>query len=140
MAAQDAGIGTTLPMGQRKPASHSTHAVAPLSPWYEPSAHGPHCWLVLPAANVPALHAVGAVEPAKQYEPSPHASHPSALGWPTWLLKRPASHGAALPLMLPASQKYPASHAPEHAASLSPVVSPYRPAGHALASDEPAGQ
>ena len=33
---QDAGIGTTLPAGQSKPALHSMHAVEPAAFWYVP--------------------------------------------------------------------------------------------------------
>ena len=59
-------MGTTLPCGQRKPVSHSTHAVAPVAFWCEPSAHGVHCLLVSAAAYVPASHGVRSLGPAKQ--------------------------------------------------------------------------
>ena len=72
-ATHAAGICTTLPFGQLKLAAHSTHAVALAASWYLPSAHAVQSWLLALAANVPALHSVAEVAPAKQKLPAGQA-------------------------------------------------------------------
>ena len=103
-SSQDAGMRALEPGGHMKPSPHVTHSVAPSLPWYLPSTHIGHCWLVGSAVAVPFPHGVGTVEPAKQKLPAPHAPQLAALPCPASLLYRPASHGADLALMLPASQ------------------------------------
>ena len=62
-ASHAAGICTTLPVGQLKPAAHSMHAVAPAVLWYVPSAHAAQSAKPDALATEPAAHGVGAAAP-----------------------------------------------------------------------------
>ena len=124
-AAHAAGICTTLPVGQLKPAAQSMHAVAPAASWYVPSPHAVQSWLLALAANVPALHSVAEVAPAKQKLPAGQAWHSCWPPSPLALPKLPAAHGRSTPL--PSSQWEPAAHS-KHA--VWPAEFWYLPAVH----------
>ena len=70
----DAGIWTTLPRGQPKPASHSMHAVEPARFWYVPSSQLVHEGLDAFAAKVPAGQTAGADAPMLQAWPAGHSA------------------------------------------------------------------
>ena len=96
-----------LPVGHLVPTSHSMHADAPESLWYEPSWQGMHWSLVL-RANVPGEHSRGATEPWMQACPAGHGAHPSAEVRPVALLEVPLGHSAAA--AVPLGQYPPALH------------------------------
>jgi hypothetical protein len=79
-----------------------------------------------PAVQLP-LHAALDISFTPPYVPAGHALHEPAP--PT--LYCPAAHIAAVPLVDPAGQAYPALQLPLHPALDRPAVAPYVPAGHA---------
>lgn len=91
---QSSGMGATLPSAHLCPASHSLHAVAPSSPWYEPSGQIVHRPLRLAAAYVPLLHAVASSAPATQKAPAGQSWHSLAPFSPGVLLYVPCMHGS----------------------------------------------
>ena len=86
----------------------SLQAVAPVAPWYLPSAHAVHSWLLALAVYVPALQLAAAVAPAKQKVPGGHAWHSCWPLSPLALPKLPPAHGRST--LLPATQKWPSPH------------------------------
>jgi hypothetical protein len=122
------------------PAGHRLHDPAPPA-LYWPTAHMAAVALVLPATHAyPALQLpehVAFLRPTDPpYTPAGHRLHdpaPASLYWPT-------GHTAAVALVLPATQKCPAAHAPSHSDDDSPPIDPKRPAEHKplqLATDSP---
>ena len=109
------------------------HAVAPAAFWYVPSPHAEQSWLLALAANVPALHSVAEVAPAKQKPPAGQGWQPSCEVSPLSLPNEPAPHG--LVTDAPSSQMPPSSHATQ---SVAPSPSWYVPAAQALHDAAPA--
>ena len=75
---QVAGIGTLEPRGQRKPGPHGRHSVAPPALWYVLSGQSEQSELRMPAAKLPALQLIGAIEPATQNAPDGQSRHSEA--------------------------------------------------------------
>jgi hypothetical protein len=112
------------------PAGHALHTPA-LPMLYRPAVHIAAVALVDPATQAcPALQLP--LQPALDrpavapYVPAGHALHTPAP--PT--LYRPAAHIAAVALVDPATQAYPALQLPLHSTDVRPSVAPYVPAGH----------
>ena len=97
----DAGICTTEPSGQRKPASHTTHAVAPSPAWKVPAAQAEQSWLAPPAAYVPLAHTVASVAPKLHAWPGGQAWQSSCDVSPVTLPKLPPSQGRSMLLRVP---------------------------------------
>ena len=57
--------------------------------------------------NVPDLHSVGEVEPARQYPPASHVEHASSVDSPVALEKEPAGHAV---IVVVSGQKNPSGH------------------------------
>ena len=92
---QEAGFCMALPCGQRYPASHALHAVAPSAPWYLPSSQLLQAaWRPL-AANVPGVHGTGLVAPMPHAAPAGQAWQLSTELRPVWLPNRPDGQGRA---------------------------------------------
>mgnify|MGYP003326669481 CR=1 FL=1 len=126
-ALQAAGICTTLPLGQLNPAAHSMHAVAPAAFWYVPSTHTAQSWLFALAANVPALHSVAEVAPAKQKLPAGQAWQPDCAARPDALPNEPLAQRATVGA--PSTQKPPTVHSSQ---AVWPASSWYLPASQAV--------
>ena len=83
------------PLGQKSPASHSLHAIAPVSFWYEPDEHMVHCADEAVGAWLPGLQAVGETTPVPHALPAGHDVHSAALLRLSALEKLPDGHGNA---------------------------------------------
>ena len=66
------------PSGQKLPASHALHPVAPVPSWNVPAPHGSHVAFPVWLEKLPAPHADGRVLPAAQKCPSGHGVHSGA--------------------------------------------------------------
>ena len=70
------GSGALLPSSQYEPATHSKHAVWPLTFVKLPAAQLAHESELELGAAVPAGHRDGAIEPERHMLPAGHAWHP----------------------------------------------------------------
>ena len=102
-----------LPVARHAPGEHAAHAPAPTA-----------------LLNVPAGHAVGAVEPAGQKEPATHVAVHALVGRPVTFPNVPA--GQSKGATERAGQYEPGGQAPLQALVCSPAVAPKKPAGHAF--------
>ena len=107
------------------PAPHSVHTPAPPTE-YCPTAHTDAVLFVDPAPHAyPALHAppqLLVVSPAvAPYTPAPHMLHTLDPG----PLHCPATQTAAVLVVDPAGQRYPALQLPEHTDVDRPATAPY---------------
>ena len=114
-----------------RPAAHTVHDAAAVSE-YLPAAHIDAVALVDPAAHAyPAaqlpLHTGDDRPGTAPYRPAAHKMHDAA---PTSEYL-PAAHKDAVALVDPAAHAYPAVQLPLHAGDERPGTAPYRPAAHA---------
>ena len=90
------GRGALLPSSQYEPATHSKHAVWPLSFMKLPAAQAAQLPWPVCGCTVPGLHSVGSAAPVEQKAPSGQMTQSSALVM-TWRLAfwcRPIGHGS----------------------------------------------
>ena len=118
------GVGAIAPDGQNPPAEQGSHTSSPSLPWKVPLAQGVHSGELSLGATEPAAHGVGAIAPREHAWPAGQAWQPPCDVSPVTLPNVPSAHASALAPMLPAGQKKPRAHSPEHAASGSSVSLP----------------
>ena len=104
---------------------HGSQRVELGSGWKVPGAHSAQVDMRTASANVPGLHAAGAVAPVLHAEPTGQPAHCAAEAMPSEPLYVPAMHGSAA--AAPSAQSEPAGHA-KHA--VSPLPSWKLPRAH----------
>ena len=126
------GSAEEAPGGQKLPARHVSHAVAPMSRWNLPPRQAAHAESPAACVYVPALHGCGRTLPARHASPAWQVSHCAVLTRPVLFDHLPG--GQAVAIALPAGHAWPAGHS---SVCVVASVGQSSPAGHEPAQRAP---